>query len=118
MQAADFLFGSAQPHDVQFEQLFRIFAAGNLGAAAASLAIKVCACLAAACTYQFVASNVHVFQQLKKCVQLDFCQQTQLSFFLTTELGVHCACLHATLLGTEQLPHKNFFVTAVRCQGR
>ena len=56
VQAADFLFGSAQPHDVQFEQLFRIFAAGNLGAAAASLAIKVCAWLAAACTYLFSAS--------------------------------------------------------------
>ena len=40
-QAADFLFGSAQPHDPQFEQLFRIFAAGNLGAASAALAIKV-----------------------------------------------------------------------------
>ncbi|KAK9824988.1 hypothetical protein WJX81_004426 [Elliptochloris bilobata] len=38
--AADFLFGAAQPHDTQFEQLFRIFAAGNLSAATASLAIK------------------------------------------------------------------------------
>lgn len=76
MQAADFLFGSAQPHDVQFEQLFRIFAAGNLGAAAASLAIKVCACLAAACTYQFAASNIYAFQCLTECVQLDFCQRT------------------------------------------
>ncbi len=40
-QAADFLFGAAQPHDPQFEQLFRLFAAGNLGAASAALAIKV-----------------------------------------------------------------------------
>ena len=41
LQAADFLFGAAQPHDPQFEQLFRLFAAGNLGAASAALAISV-----------------------------------------------------------------------------
>jgi hypothetical protein len=44
LQAADFLFGAAQPHDPQFEQLFRLFAAGNLGAASAALAISVRAC--------------------------------------------------------------------------
>jgi len=44
LQAADFLFGAAQPHDPQFEQLFRLFAAGNLGAATAAFAISVRSC--------------------------------------------------------------------------
>jgi len=38
------LFGAAQPHDPQFEQLFRLFAAGNLGAATAAFAISVRSC--------------------------------------------------------------------------